>query len=196
MCCREAAAAVALILLFCSVPCQAAAPDAAGLDFNCTSPALAVAFPDPVGPIRCGARSLQKCPTSSAVQTQPVVQWAGAASGQFYTLIMVDPDAPTPRAPTMSPIMHWVAVNIPGDDLATGFSNATVAVQELFPYHGPHPPVGSAPHRYGQFVFLQPTGKVDFKPLPVSRVNWDYEAFLAQYRLGQKLASNYMLCSA
>lgn len=191
------AAVLCTLVVLCAGACTATA--VSGEDFNCTNPPLSVLFPEPVGVIKCGARSLQKCPIG-AVQTQPLVQWNGAESSGFYTVLMVDPDAPTPGAPTLSPIMHWVAVNVPGTTLALGFSNSTRAsdVEELFPYHGPHPPVGSAPHRYGLFVFRQPgTSRITFKPLPVSRINWDYEAFLAQYGMtGGKLVSNYMLCSA
>ena len=45
----------------------------------------------------------------------PVVEWE-ADSDSFYTLLMVDPDAPE----TFRQVRHWAVVNIPGNQLANG----------------------------------------------------------------------------
>lgn len=44
----------------------------------------------------------------------PTVSFGGTA-GTFYTLIMVDPDAPSPDSPTMAQWIHWIVANIPGE---------------------------------------------------------------------------------
>ena len=41
-------------------------------------------------------------------------------NSSFYTLIMTDPDAPSPRNPVAREYIHWVVVNIPGSDLSRG----------------------------------------------------------------------------
>jgi phosphatidylethanolamine-binding protein (PEBP) family uncharacterized protein len=41
------------------------------------------------------------------------VEYAGAA-GKRYTLLMVDPDAPSPDNPAMREWLHWIVTNIPG----------------------------------------------------------------------------------
>ena len=118
---------------------------------------------------------------------------------------------------------HWLVGNVPGKVLRTGFrnENTTAGVTILQPYHGPHPPAPGTPgrtdyvHVYGQFVvralpsepstqltsrlrlqFKQPTPKLSFAPMSADRHDWDYAAFFAKYKLGSKVASNYLLCSS
>jgi hypothetical protein len=43
----------------------------------------------------------------------PSLEYA-AAPGKRYTLLMVDPDAPSPDNPAMREWLHWIVTNIPG----------------------------------------------------------------------------------
>jgi phosphatidylethanolamine-binding protein (PEBP) family uncharacterized protein len=43
----------------------------------------------------------------------PALEYA-AAPGKRYTLLMVDPDAPSPDNPAMREWLHWIVANIPG----------------------------------------------------------------------------------
>ncbi|KAF3332728.1 protein MOTHER of FT and TF 1-like protein [Carex littledalei] len=43
----------------------------------------------------------------------PTVNIAGKTS-DLYTLVMTDPDAPSPSDPTMKEWLHWLVVNMPG----------------------------------------------------------------------------------
>ena len=72
-------------------------------------------------------------------------------------------------------------------DLKGDLSKATT----ISPFHGPSPPWGS--HRYGQFLFEQKAGRIDFATYPSSAsiVQWDYMAFIANYSLGAPVASNW-----
>ena len=36
-------------------------------------------------------------------------------SDEKYTLMMVDPDAPSPQRPTIRSFLHWLVTNIPGE---------------------------------------------------------------------------------
>lgn len=84
---------------------------------------------------------------------------------RYYTIIMVDLDAPYPENPINSPYLHYLSVN-------NNFSQERVIVD----YIPPSPPKDSEPHRYVVFIFRQ------VKPMPIptieTRVNFDVEDFL------------------
>ncbi|XP_008782387.1 protein MOTHER of FT and TFL1 homolog 1-like [Phoenix dactylifera] len=113
----------------------------------------------------------------------PMVQIAGRGS-DLYTLVTIDPDAPSPSEPTMREWLHWVVVNIPGGtDPSQG--------EEVVPYMGPRPPVGI--HRYVLVLFRQ---KSRFSmgmglSLPASRANFNTRAFAAHHDLGLPVAAVY-----
>ncbi|EMS55208.1 hypothetical protein TRIUR3_30085 [Triticum urartu] len=80
----------------------------------------------------------------SIADAAPSIQIAGRA-GDLFTLVMTDPDAPSPSEPTMKEWLHWLVVNIPGgSDPSQG--------EEVVPYMGPKPPLGI--HRYVLIYFL------------------------------------------
>jgi phosphatidylethanolamine-binding protein (PEBP) family uncharacterized protein len=68
----------------------------------------------------------------------------------LYTVMLTDPDAPSPAAPVNGEFVHWVMVNCPGPDLAAGESAVA--------YFGPAPGQGSGEHRYVLAVYAQPGG--------------------------------------
>ncbi|KAF6252583.1 phosphatidylethanolamine-binding protein [Scenedesmus sp. NREL 46B-D3] len=69
-----------------------------------------------------------------------------AAAGKRYTLLMVDPDAPSPDNPAVREWLHWAVTNIPaGSDVANGFT--------VTEYAGPTPPRGT--HRYILLLYEQ-----------------------------------------
>ena len=61
---------------------------------------------------------------------------------QYYSIIMVDPDAPTASNPIYADFIHWIRVNmnIVGGKLVGG--------EDLLEYMGPSPPKGSGSHHY------------------------------------------------
>ncbi|KAL7088820.1 hypothetical protein ACP275_13G151500 [Erythranthe tilingii] len=75
-----------------------------------------------------------KVKPSSAAQ-RPKVQIKGAISPNYYTLVMVDPDAPSPGEPTLREWLHWLVIDIPeGSDATEG--------KEIMECMGPKPPAG------------------------------------------------------
>ena len=132
--------------------------------------------------------------TSPPLAHAPKITLSSAKSSAGYALMMIDPDAPSAAMPRAAPIRHWLVVDIPGAGLAKGdISGGMIAS----PYHQPGPPVGTGYHRYGQFIFEQPTPKLaDFKPLEGSIALWNYTAFIDKYQLGEKVASNFLLADA
>ncbi|XP_051121470.1 protein FLOWERING LOCUS T-like isoform X1 [Andrographis paniculata] len=55
----------------------------------------------------------------SQVVAQPRVQIGGDDLRTFYTLVMVDPDAPSPSNPSLREYLHWLVTDIPATTSAT-----------------------------------------------------------------------------
>lgn len=67
--------------------------------------------------------------------------------GKFYTLIMLDPDAPSRKDPKNRSWLHWIVINIRNGNVKNG--------TELVSYNPPTPPAGTGRHRYIFFLFKQ-----------------------------------------
>nr|AKM77640.1 mother of FT and TFL1-like protein [Dimocarpus longan] len=102
-------------------------------------------------------------------------------SDELYTLIMIDPDAPSPSEPSMREWIHWMVVDIPGG------TNPTRG-KEILSYMGPKPPVGI--HRYILVLFQQkaPLGLVEQPP---TRANFNTRFFAGHLDLGLPAATIY-----
>ncbi|KAL6847754.1 hypothetical protein ACP4OV_021882 [Aristida adscensionis] len=123
----------------------------------------------------------------SAAAAPPLVRISGRRN-DLYTLIMTDPDAPSPSDPTMREYLHWIVANIPGGtDASKG--------EEVVPYMGPRPPVGI--HRYVLVLFEQKTrllhaGGGGESPVDGGgRANFSTRAFAARHELGLPTAVVY-----
>lgn len=77
---------------------------------------------------------------------EPNVSW-NADDNEFYSLILVDPDAPSRKNPVSREYRHWLVVNIPGSSVHDG----EVALE----YMGPAPPKGTDYHRYIFLIYKQ-----------------------------------------
>ncbi|KGN59303.1 protein MOTHER of FT and TFL1 [Cucumis sativus] len=99
----------------------------------------------------------------------------------LYTLVMTDPDAPSPSEPHMREWVHWIIVDIPGG------ANLTQG-KEIVPYSGPRPPIGI--HRYILLLFKQkgPIGMID---QPASRANFNTRLFARHFNLDLPVAATY-----
>lgn len=56
------------------------------------------------------------------------VTWPGVESDSLYTLIMLDPDAPSRKMPLVSEVIHWLVINAHPSNFKEG--------QEIVPYLG------------------------------------------------------------
>ncbi|KAJ4837744.1 hypothetical protein Tsubulata_015337 [Turnera subulata] len=120
----------------------------------------------------------------SSAANKPNVQIIGSSRlpPDLYTLVMVDPDAPSPSDPTYREWLHWIVVDIPEKSDATkGF--------ELVPYMGPQPPSGT--HRYVFALFKQRGAFLGGRRAPDARVNFSTRQFAAQNELGIPVAALY-----
>lgn len=135
------------------------------------------------------------------VRAAPRLSWAPAAAGasdndplaaapgekpKLYTVALIDPDAPRPDQPTSRSWLHWLVVNIPGDDVDAG--------KTLRSYVGAFPPAQTPPHRYFFLLMEQRAGEQRFQSaLPAgdglsaedvrTRSNWSLSQFVAENQL-------------
>ncbi|XP_051115931.1 protein MOTHER of FT and TFL1 [Andrographis paniculata] len=118
----------------------------------------------------------------SAAVDAPRVYIAGLPD-QFYTLVMTDPDAPSPSEPSLREWVNWIVTDIPG------CSNASIG-KEVLPYLGPSPAVGI--HRYILVLFRQKSALLDKPPEPPAlRSNFNTRAFAEKLELGTPVATVY-----
>ena len=72
----------------------------------------------------------------------------------LYTLVMVDPDAPSRTDPVRGQCIHWLVVSIPSNKASDG--------KTMVEYTGSGPPEGTGLHRYISLLCTQP-GKVELE---------------------------------
>lgn len=79
------------------------------------------------------------------------------AEGTKYTLLLIDPDAPTPDDPKFAYWRHWVvsSITIPAASGA-GTEDSTSKGKTLTEYLGPGPKDESKPHRYLFLLYREP----------------------------------------
>nr|UUW44837.1 mother of FT [Equisetum bogotense] len=113
---------------------------------------------------------------------------SSSPSGKWplLTLLMVDPDAPTPENHTRRSLVHWMVTNIP--------SSPPLHQQEIwergcevFPYHGPK--IQSGLHRYYFLLFQQEDRiHVPFPKDNTDRAPFSIRNFTKAYNLGYPIA--------
>lgn len=93
----------------------------------------------------------------------PKLQWRGAPTGtKSFALIVDDPDAPDPEAPTRV-FVHWVAWNIPASaSTVDGSQKEGMNDGGKRGYMGPCPPIGR--HRYFFKLYALDTQLGDLGP--------------------------------
>ncbi|KAK7315662.1 hypothetical protein VNO77_34228 [Canavalia gladiata] len=116
----------------------------------------------------------------SQVVNQPRVVIGGDDLRNFYTLIAVDPDAPSPSDPNLREYLHWLVTDIP----ATTGPNFG---HEVVTYESPRPLMGI--HRI-VFVLFRQLGR-ETVYAPGWRQNFNTREFAELYNLGLPVASVY-----
>ncbi|KAL4804616.1 phosphatidylethanolamine-binding protein [Aspergillus unguis] len=89
----------------------------------------------------------------SEVKSAPTISFSpedNASNNQTYTLLLVDPDAPTPDDPKFAYWRHWVVSGLKPSEAGT------VPESALTEYLGPGPKDDSRPHRYLFLLFREP----------------------------------------
>ncbi|XP_036324301.1 protein D3-like [Rhagoletis pomonella] len=124
--------------------------------------------------------------TPTQVKDEPTVTWE-ADNDALYTLLMIDPDAPSRVEPTYREILHWFVVNIPGNKVAEG--------QIVAEYIGSGPPEGTGLHRYVFLVFKQ-ANKIEAqtfipKTSIAGRLKMKTREYITKFNLGEPIAGNF-----
>lgn len=111
----------------------------------------------------------------------------GAKPEKLYTLVMVDPDAPSRKDHNLREILHFMVSNIPGKQVEKG--------DTLAEYIGSGPPQGTGLHRYIFLVYeqkgkLESTMKIP-KTSRNGRMNFSIRKFAKEHDLGEPIAANF-----
>lgn len=93
--------------------------------------------------------SLGNVLTPTQVKDKPTLTW-DAENDAFYSLLLVDPDAPSRQNPKFREYLHWLVMNIPGSSIDQG--------DEVVGYIGSGPPKKTGLHRYIFLIYKQPNG--------------------------------------
>ncbi|XP_078174296.1 protein VERNALIZATION 3-like isoform X3 [Carex rostrata] len=119
----------------------------------------------------------------SAVVEQPIVEVGSSDPSSFFTLVMVNPDAPSPSDPTLREYLHWLVTDIPGTAGATHG-------HEVVSYESPRPSLGI--HRFVFVLFQQQGSQTIYAP--GWRQNFCTRDFAELYNLGPPVAAVFFNC--
>lgn len=102
-----------------------------------------------------------------------------------YTLIMVDPDAPSKANPTARSWLHWMVINA---ELTHRLHEGEVVT----PYNGPTPPKGSGTHRYALLVYCQHGKRLSSADVaPQQRNNFQLASVVQQMPVKEPAAGTF-----
>ncbi|KAF8652906.1 hypothetical protein HU200_062331 [Digitaria exilis] len=135
----------------------------------------------------------------SQVANEPRIEIAGRDMRTLYTLVMVDPDSPSPSNPTKREYLHWLVTDIPESTnvsfvYAWTFSDKLysnyISGNEVVSYESPKPTAGI--HRFVFVLFRQSVRQTIYAP--GWRPNFNTRDFSALYNLGPPVASVFFNC--
>lgn len=112
-----------------------------------------------------------------------------AKQDELYTMVMVDPDAPSRKEPKFREILHFMVANIPGTDVSKG--------DVLAEYIGSGPPQGTGLHRYIFLLYKQKGRLTSGMKIPKTsrngRTSFSIRNFAKEHELGEPIAGNFYL---
>jgi len=152
------------------------------------------------------------CKIAPTISFTPEVRWFAASSHPIdstnampqantskditYTVLLVDPDAPTPEDPKFAYWRHWVVSLVSQSDDAS--KDATKSGKTLTEYLGPGPKDDSKPHRYLFLLYREPAGLKELTKEDVGgeefaqRRSFDAKVWTERYGL-ELVGVNWML---
>jgi phosphatidylethanolamine-binding protein (PEBP) family uncharacterized protein len=111
---------------------------------------LEIIYTDPEDGTEVTLKSGDKL-TPKLTHNPPHIDWdVGDDGDEYYTLLLVDPDAPNRKDPIYGEWVHWAVSNIPGAEVEKGVAR--------YAYVGAGPPKGTGPHRYAFLLYKQHYG--------------------------------------
>lgn len=112
------------------------------------------------------------------------VSFTGVDKNKFYTLVMVDPDAP--GSPAGQGWLHMIKSSIRGTDLT---ADGNLSGTDITPYVGPGPPKNSGTHRYFLYLYEEPAESPVMEDV-TKRAKFDIQKFASEYSLCGPVAMN------
>ncbi|XP_057653703.1 protein D3-like [Diorhabda carinulata] len=123
--------------------------------------------------------------TPTQVKDEPYIKW-NTDSCTLYTVVMIDPDAPSRQNQSSGQVLHWLVGNVGGNDIKSG--------QLIAKYISSAPREKTGLHRYIYLIYKQ-HGFIDYSELEISclnhRLKWNVRNFAKKYNLGQPIAGNF-----
>ncbi|EEY55971.1 uncharacterized protein PITG_08718 [Phytophthora infestans T30-4] len=111
----------------------------------------------------------------------PSVSIEGGVTGSAdrYTYVLIDIDAPDPKAPTHAPFLHYIVAGL----AANGQSTSQQDTVEVVSYYPVTPPIGE--HRYVSLLFRQQESdpSAPDADLTAKRANFDVDEFTKKHKL-------------
>lgn len=129
---------------------------------------------------------LGKVLTPTQVKNRPTdIEWEGCNPDKLYTLVLIDPDAPSRKNPKFREWHHFLVTNMKGNDISTG--------NILSDYVGSGPPKGTGLHRYVWLVYEQRKELKCTEPILSNhsgdrRGNFQVAEFRKKYKLAAPVA--------
>ncbi|RLN47499.1 hypothetical protein BBJ29_000617 [Phytophthora kernoviae] len=125
-------------------------------------------------------------------EAAPSISVEGRAvdSAELFTYVLVDIDAPDPKAPTHAPFLHYILADLSVDEQgAQGEQQQEEVV--VVPYYPVTPPVGE--HRYVSLLFRQQGDNLDGHDttLTEKRSNFDVAGFATEHKLELVTTSSF-----
>lgn len=126
----------------------------------------------------------------------------GAPSAR-YIVVSMDFDAPYPSLPFFGPVLHWIQPNLVPSSSTSADGTVRLEIEQdaacIANYLSPNPPPGSAPHRYGFYLYAQPAGFETARWAPkdgekmgnLVRIRYGLDEWEREAGLGPILAANY-----
>ena len=100
--------------------------------------------------------------SQSTTAAAPTISLPSAATSSLYSIILIDPDAPSASRPIMSNWLHYLHTNLDGRLLSQPLTLATARLPASADssslsatYAPPTPPPGTGPHRYVALLYHQ-----------------------------------------
>ncbi|KAJ6220732.1 hypothetical protein RDWZM_006544 [Blomia tropicalis] len=127
--------------------------------------------------------------TPTQVQNQPTnITWPVESATTLYTLIMTDPDAPSRKNPTRREFLHWLVINIPGNDISRG--------ETITSYIGSGAPKDTGLHRYVFLLYKQSKKLTTTHPKASNRSaegrpKFSTRKFAKDHKLGNPVGGNF-----
>ncbi|KAL9642488.1 hypothetical protein ABK040_011055 [Willaertia magna] len=111
-------------------------------------------------------------------------------AGHYFTVVMIDPDAPSRRHPTHRSYLHYIQTNMPLNE-KEGYASSKEGTY-IAKYATPSPPKDSGPHRY-VFVLYEHSNKLSYSKSWLStdkegRQNFNLELWAKEHNLNEPIA--------